>query len=99
MIRHIVMWKLKDFGQTEIKALNAARLKDELYHLKNEIVQIKALKVGINLNPENEYDVVLECEFDNLTDLAIYQKHPAHLRVVDFLKTIRDLKAAVDYEI
>ena len=99
MIRHIVMWKLKDFGQTEIKALNAAKLKDELYHLKNEIVQIKALKVGINLNPENEYDVVLECEFDNLTDLAIYQTHPAHLRVVDFLKTIRDLKAAVDYEI
>ena len=99
MIRHIVMWKLKDFGQTEIKALNAAKLKDELYHLKNEIVQIKALKVGINLNPENEYDVVLECEFDNLTDLAIYQKHSAHLRVVDFLKTIRDLKAAVDYEI
>lgn len=99
MIRHIVMWKLKDFGQTEIKALNAARLKDELYHLKNEIVQIKALKVGINLNPENEYDVVLECEFDNLDDLATYQKHPAHLLVVDFLKTIRDLKAAVDYEI
>ncbi len=99
MIRHIVMWKLKDFGQTEIKALNAAKLKDELYHLKNEIVQIKALKVGINLNPENEYDVVLECEFDNLDDLATYQKHPAHLRVVDFLKTIRDLKAAVDYEI
>lgn len=99
MIRHIVMWKLKDFGQTEIKALNAAKLKDELYHLKNEIVQIKALKVGINLNTENEYDVVLECEFDNLTDLATYQKHPAHLRVVDFLKTIRDLKAAVDYEI
>ena len=99
MIRHIVMWKLKDFGQTEIKALNAAKLKDELYHLKNEIVQIKALKVGINLNPENEYDVVLECEFDNLDDLATYQKHPAHLLVVDFLKTIRDLKAAVDYEI
>lgn len=99
MIRHIVMWKLKDFGQTEIKALNAARLKDELYHLKNEIVQIKALKVGINSNPENEYDVVLECEFDNLNDLATYQKHPAHLRVVDFLKSIRDLKAAVDYEI
>ena len=99
MIRHIVMWKLKDFGQTEIKALNAARLKDELYHLKNEIVQIKALKVGINLNPENEYDVVLESEFDNWEDLDIYQKHPAHLKVVEFVKTVRDLRAAVDYEI
>lgn len=98
MIRHIVMWKLKDFGQAEIKALNASRLKDELYHLKNEIVQIKALKVGINLNPVNEYDIVLECEFDNFEDLDIYQNHPAHLKVVEFVKTVRDLRAAVDYE-
>jgi hypothetical protein len=99
MIKHIVMWKLKDFPQTEIKALNAAKLKDELYALKKEIVQIKALNVGINLNPENEYDIVLECKFDNLEDVVTYQKHPAHLRVVEFLKTIRDLKAAIDYEI
>ena len=99
MIRHIVMWKLKDFPQAEIKALNAAKLKDELYALKKEIVQIKALNVGINLNPENEYDMVLEVIFDNFDDLMTYQKHPAHLRVVEFLKTIRDLKAAIDYEI
>jgi hypothetical protein len=99
MIRHIVMWKLKNFPQAEIKALNASKLKDELYVMKNEIVQIKALNVGININPENEYDVVLEVLFDNYNDLLIYQKHPAHLRVVDFLKTIRDFKAAIDYEI
>ncbi len=93
------MWKLKDFAKPEIKALNAVKLKDELYHLKDEIVQIKALKASINLNPVNEYDIVLECEFDNFDDLEIYQKHPAHLKVVDFVKSIRDLRAAVDYEI
>ena len=99
MIRHIVMWKLKDFPKAEIKALNADRLKVELYALKKEIVQIKALNVGFNINPENEYDVMLEVIFDNFDDLMIYQKHPAHLRVVEFLKTIRDLKAAIDFEI
>lgn len=99
MIRHIVMWKLKNFPKAEIKTLNISRLKDELYHLKKEIIHIKALNVGINLNPENEYDIVLESEFDNINDLLLYQNHPAHLRLVKYLKTISDLKAAVDYEI
>ncbi len=99
MIRHIVMWKLKDFEKPEIKALNASKLKDELYALKKEIVQIRALNVGVNLNPENEYDIVLESEFDNFDDLKTYQKHPAHLKVVEFLKTVRVLRASIDYEI
>ena len=99
MIRHIVMWKLKNSENDEIKALNAKKLKDELYHLKNKIVQIKALNVGINLNPDNEYDIVLEMDFANFEDLMTYQNHPEHQKVVEFLKTIRELKAAVDYEI
>lgn len=99
MIRHIVMWKLKNYENREIKRLNAFKLKDELQDLKKEIVQIKALNVGINLNPENEYDIVLESEFDNFDDLITYQKHPAHLKVVEFLKTVRESKASVDYEI
>jgi hypothetical protein len=99
MIRHIVMWKLKNFENDEIKALNVKKLKDELYHLKNKIVQIKALNVGISLNPENECDIVLEMDFENFDDLMIYQNHPEHQKVVAFLKTIRELKVAVDYEI
>jgi hypothetical protein len=99
MIRHIVMWKLKNFENAEIKALNVKKLKDELYHLKNEIVQIKALNVGVNLNPDNEYDIVLEMDFDNYNDLMTYQFHPEHQKLVAFLKTIRELKAAVDFEI
>lgn len=98
MIKHIVMWKLKKFEKPEIKAINITMLKDELYALKKEIVQIQALNVGTNLNPENEYDVVLVMGFKNFDDLIIYQNHPAHLRVVEFLKTIRETKASIDYE-
>ena len=99
MIKHIVMWKLKNHPQSEIKALNESQLINELQHLKNEIVQIKALKTGINCTPENEYDVVLEMEFDSMKDLMIYQQHPAHLKVVRFLESIRDVKASIDYEV
>ncbi|MEI6695158.1 MAG: Dabb family protein [Bacteroidota bacterium] len=99
MIRHIVLWKLKNPEIAEIKALNASRLQDELLALKKEIVQIKRLETGVNLNPENEYDMALSMDFDNFEDLMIYQKHPAHIKVVEFLKSIRELKASIDYEI
>ncbi|MFZ4401412.1 MAG: Dabb family protein [Bacteroidales bacterium] len=99
MIRHIVLWKLKNSEKQEIKALNEEKLKDELYALKKEIVQIKRLEIGINLNSDNEYDMSLLIDFDNYEDLMTYQNHPAHLKVVGFLKTIRDLKASIDYEI
>ena len=69
----------------------------ELERLKEKIVQIKALKTALNNNPENEYDSVLEMQFETMKDLEIYQKHPAHQRVVEYLKTIRELKASIDY--
>lgn len=93
------MWKLKNPENPEIKALHAEKLKVELYGLKKEIVQIKRLEIGNNLNPENEYDMALLIDFDNYEDLMIYQYHPAHLKIVEFLKTIRDLKASIDFEI
>ena len=99
MIRHIVLWKLKNSENPEIKALNASRLENELRHLKKEIVQIKRLEIGANLNPENEYDIALIIDFDSFEDLMTYQNHPAHKKVVEFLKTIRDLKASIDFEI
>ena len=98
MIKHIVMWKLKNEGGSEIKRLNAQKLIIELEYLRKKIVQIKALKTGINIYPENEYDVMLEMEFDSMEDLIIYQKHPEHQKVVEYLKTIRELKASIDYE-
>ena len=98
MIKHIVMWKLKNEGGSEIKRLNSQKLIMELEYLRKKIVQIKALKTGINIYPENEYDVMLEMEFDSMEDLIIYQKHPEHQKVVEYLKAIRETKASIDYE-
>ena len=97
MIKHIVMFKLKNFPEAKIKLSNTSKLLDELEHLKKEIVQIKALKTAVNCNPENEYDVVLEMEFSTMEDLQYYIQHPAHQKVVAFLKEIRESKASIDY--
>ena len=32
-----------------------------------------------------------------MEDLAIYVEHPEHKRIVEILKSIRELKASIDY--
>jgi hypothetical protein len=100
MIKHIVMWKLKDSARGAGKDNNALELKSVLEDLKNKISVIKQIEVGINFNKSSAaYDVVLYSEFDSEQDLQTYQKHPDHVRVVDFVNEIRDERVVVDYEI
>ncbi|HYX05944.1 MAG TPA: Dabb family protein [Bacteroidales bacterium] len=99
MVKHIVMWKLKDFPEEE-KHQAAEELKSRLLSLKDSISVIRKMEVGIN-SPEaaqTNYEVVLIAEFNSFEDLKTYQLHPDHLRLKDYLETIRDYKVATDFE-
>jgi len=99
MIKHIVMWRLKDEAAGATKAENAVKLKESLEALKSEIEELKALEVGINFNPSPAaFDVVLYSEFENREGLEAYQKHPEHVKIVGFVGEIRSDRAVVDYE-
>ncbi len=98
MIKHIVMWKLKDFAEDADRARNCKRIKIELEALKITIPQIFHLEVGINyLESDAAYDVVLFSVFKTEDDLAAYQNHPDHRAVAEFISKIRKSRAVVDY--
>jgi len=100
MIKHIVMWKLKDAANDKNKVQNSQELKSILEGLKDKIEVIKTIEVGININNSpGAYDVVLYSEFDSKEDLVTYQQHPEHVKVVKFVNEIRDERVVVDYEI
>ncbi|MPQ44601.1 Dabb family protein [Clostridium tarantellae] len=100
MIKHIVMWKLKDFAEGNEKAINAEKIKNSLEDLKSMIVEIKAIEVGINLNDSDKsYDVVLYSEFESMDTLKLYQKHPEHVKVGEFVRKVVEQRAVVDYKI
>jgi hypothetical protein len=99
MIKHVVMWKLKDFAEDADKARNAKRIKIELEALKNTIPQIFHLEVGINfLESDAAYDVVLFSVFKNEKDLELYQNHPDHRAVAEFVGKVKEDRAVVDYK-
>jgi hypothetical protein len=101
MIKHIVMWKLKEFAEGASKSENAGKLKTRLEALPSLIKELKAVEVGINCIPsEAAYDVVWYSEFENKEALFAYQKHPEHQRLIsEFLDKVRIDKKVVDYEV
>jgi len=100
MIKHIVMWKLKEFAEGADRATNAARMKEKLDAcasltpgtLKFEVVLAQP---GL----EATYDVILYSEFTDMEALAEYASHPTHKAVIPFIGAVRDERQCMDYEI
>jgi hypothetical protein len=100
MIKHIVMFTLKDFAAGASRAENARKIKSLLEGLKTRIKEIRSLEVGININHSpDSYDIVLYSEFANAQDLAIYQNHPEHLKAGEFIGKVRIDRKVVDYQV
>lgn len=94
MIKHIVMWKFK-----ENERENMLLFRERLLALKGKIPEIRAMEVGVNVNPsDRSYDAVLVSEFDSLDALRSYSENPLHVEVAEFCKTIRTGSVSVDYE-
>ncbi|MBY6996694.1 Dabb family protein [Clostridium botulinum] len=99
MIKHIVMWKLKEFAEGKSKLENANIIKINLEDLKHRIDEVKLIEVGVNINNSQQaYDVVLYSEFDNLEDLNSYQNHPDHVKVGEFINKVKEDRIVTDYE-
>jgi len=87
MLKHIVLFKLKELEAGKGKDQNARMLKAEIEALAGKIPQIRKMEVGINAVPsEAAYAVALYSEFSDKNDLESYQKHPEHMKVVALAK-------------
>lgn len=101
MIRHIVMWKLKEKAAGASKEKNAEKLKLILEGLRTNIEEIKAVEVGIQINSgdHDAYDVVLICDFKTDLDFQMYTRNPHHKKAVEFIQTVADDRIYVDYKV
>lgn len=99
MIKHIVMFKLKEAdGRSEYE--NALEAKKRFDNVIANVKELKKGEVVINSKdaPESNYTISLLCDFDTIADLNAYQIHPAHLEFGKFISTVRIDRACIDYE-
>lgn len=101
MIRHIVMWKLKDQAAGATKEKNAEKLKLILEGLRANIDEIKSVEVGIQINPEEKdaLDVVLICDFATDLDFKMYTRNSHHQKAINFIETVAEKRFFVDYKV
>jgi len=100
MIKHIVMWNLKDNALGNEKDENAVKMKEQLEGLQGKIQELQKIEVGINILPSPQsFDVVLYSEFKSVEDLNTYQNHPEHLKIVGFIRQVVSQRVACDYEL
>ncbi len=98
MIKHVVMWKLKEFAEGAGKKENAEKIKAMLEGLVGKIEQIKSCEVGVNVNDSDmAYDAVLISVFADEKALNEYQVHPEHMKVREFVSKVREARTVVDY--
>ncbi len=100
MVKHIVMWKLKDTAHGQTKAENATAIKDKLEDLCGKIPGMIAIEVGLDFsNSETSADVVLYSEFESREALDDYQEHPLHKAVMPYIMEARLERRVVNYNI
>jgi heme-degrading monooxygenase HmoA len=100
MIKHIVMWKLKEEAEGAERAANAVEMKRRLDECANIVPGMLTFEVTLaQPGLEATYDVVLYSEFADKAALEAYINHPTHKAVVPFIGAVREGRQCMDYEV
>jgi len=80
---------------------NAEVLVQRLNALKSLMPFAVSIEAGINFNTTTAaYDVGLYSAFNTKEDLETYQKHPAHVKIAEWINSgVAETKAVADFEI
>jgi protein-L-isoaspartate O-methyltransferase len=100
MVKHIVLFKLKEWAEGASRADNARVAMARLEALRGRIPGLIALAVGLNPDANDpSYDLALDSTFASREALAAYQIHPEHLAVADFIARVRESRTVADYHV
>ena len=98
MVNHIVMWKFKP----EIKESEKDALKDamatNLASLVGKVPGLLTVEFVKNPIPSSTHDMALVTTLEKAEDIAVYAKHPEHVRVADtYVRPYVTERACLDY--
>ena len=83
MVKHVILWTLKDqYSGVQMEEIKAG-IKEGLEGLKGQIPGLVDIKVYTNGLPSSNTDLMLDSTFENEEALKNYATHPAHVAVAD----------------
>lgn len=84
MVKHIILWTLKDGLSEEEKATIKASIKEDLESLLGVVPGLVDIKVQIDGRlASSNADLMLDCTLESEEALKGYAVHPAHVAVAN----------------
>ena len=83
MVKHIILWTLKDSLSAEEKETAKAGIKAGLEGLAGQIPGLLEIRVQTGRLPSSNADLMLDSTFVDAAALAGYSTHPLHVAVAD----------------
>ncbi len=100
MVKHIVIWKLKETANGQSKGANAQAIKEKLEGLVGVVPGLLKAEVGFDFRGSGESaDAGLYSEFESREAFEAFLTHPAHKQVQPFVKESRSERLMLDYEV
>ena len=100
MVKHIILWKLKDELSGEEKEQVKAGIKEGLEGLAGQIPGLVDIMVLTECLPSSNVDVMLDSTFENEDSRKAYAVQPKHVAVADSkVRPYTAIRSCMDYEI
>ena len=97
MVRHIILWKLKETMTDGEKAAARAEAKRRLEALNGQIEGLISLTVITDRLPSSTADMMLDSSFTDAEALAGYQVNPKHLEAAGYVRSVVESRLCLDF--
>jgi hypothetical protein len=99
MVKHIILWKLKDELSQNEKETVKKNAKHELEGLVGKVPGLLVMNIQTECLPSSNADMMLYSELEGCEYLEIYKNHPEHVRVADnFVRPFTVQRLCIDFE-
>lgn len=100
MVKHIILWKLKETLSEDEKALVKQNIKTHLEGLVGLIPGLLQVHVQCNGLSSSTADVMLDSAFESADALKNYAADPRHVAVADtYVRPFTATRSCLDFEV
>lgn len=99
MVRHVILWKLKEMPSEEEKEEIVKNIKVHLEALVEVVPGLLSLDISIQPLPSSNADVMLDSLLEDEEALKGYQTHPEHVKAADtYVRPYTEVRMCMDFE-
>lgn len=100
MVRHVIVWTLKDEYSDSEKEQIKAGIKEGLEGLQDKIPGLVEIKVNTDKLASSSGDAMLDSLFENEEALKNYSSNPLHVEVANTkVRPYVKIRSSFDYEV